>query len=333
MVVIPPRVALALLEQVSCTARGGTFTISVEDGEMLAPALALWCADAGHQVLEVSAVAATIRRGPVADPLAGIAPERRPGTRLWLYTNFDCNLACDYCCTRSSPQAARRALGHERITRLAREAADAGVVELLLTGGEPFLLSDIDALALACTDALPTTLLTNGTLFQGERLARLRRMDRRYLTLQISLDAATPAGHERHRGPRSWRRALAGIRIAIQEGFRVRVAATVADDDFDESGFRDFLDEVGIDAGDQLIRRLAHQGFSTAGLALAADTLVPEVTVTAEGVYWHPIGVSDQTQFVTTEIFPLAAALTMVSARFAEHRANAEAAAQWFPCA
>ena len=26
------------------------------------------------------------------------------GSRLWLYTNFDCNLHCDYCCVRSSPK-------------------------------------------------------------------------------------------------------------------------------------------------------------------------------------------------------------------------------------
>src|SRR5690242_10562733 len=30
--------------------------------------------------------------------------ERPIGSRLWLYTNFDCNLQCDYCCVRSSPK-------------------------------------------------------------------------------------------------------------------------------------------------------------------------------------------------------------------------------------
>src|SRR5262249_38300123 len=41
--------------------------------------------------------------------------ERPVGSRLWLYTNFDCNLRCDYCCVRSSPKAPRRALGLDRI--------------------------------------------------------------------------------------------------------------------------------------------------------------------------------------------------------------------------
>jgi len=31
--------------------------------------------------------------------------------KLWLYTNFDCNLRCAYCVSESSPRAPRRALG------------------------------------------------------------------------------------------------------------------------------------------------------------------------------------------------------------------------------
>ena len=69
--------------------------------------------------------------------------ERPVGSRLWLYTNFDCNLRCDYCCDRSLPKAPRRALGLERVRRIAIEAAELGVGEIFVTGGEPFLLTDI----------------------------------------------------------------------------------------------------------------------------------------------------------------------------------------------
>ena len=117
---------------------------------------------------------ATIRRGRSRDPFEGLDPNQLPGTRLWMYTNFDCNLACDYCCVRSSPQTPRAALGIDRVRRLAAEAVEAGVSELILTGGEPFLLPDLDDLAAACTDGLPTTLLTNGMLFRGRRLEALR---------------------------------------------------------------------------------------------------------------------------------------------------------------
>jgi len=64
--------------------------------------------------------------------------DRRPGFRLWVYTNFHCNLACDYCCVESSPSAAPRVIAVDEFERLVGEAVDAGVAELFLTGGEPF---------------------------------------------------------------------------------------------------------------------------------------------------------------------------------------------------
>jgi molybdenum cofactor biosynthesis enzyme MoaA len=80
---------------------------------------------------------------------------RALGSRVWLYTNFDCNLRCDYCCVRSSPKAPRRALGSERVRRIANEAAALGVGEIFVTGGEPFLLDDIGDILIACAGPPP----------------------------------------------------------------------------------------------------------------------------------------------------------------------------------
>ena len=107
------------------------------------------------------------RCGAVALP----AETSRPvGARLWLYANFDCNLRCDYCSVRSSPAAPRRELGLGRVQRIAREAAELGVKEIFVTGGEPFLLDDIGEILRTCAVAAPTTVLTNGMLFAGRRL-------------------------------------------------------------------------------------------------------------------------------------------------------------------
>jgi molybdenum cofactor biosynthesis enzyme MoaA len=327
---------LDLVERVGAVPRPATTSVALGDGESerSRATVEAWCARTGNELVEVQGNVATVRRGRSPDPIAELAPDLVPGTRLWMYTNFDCNLACDYCCARSSPQADRRALGLDRVRQLATEAVDAGVSELILTGGEPFLLPDIDELVAACTAVLPTTLLTNGMLFRGRRLEALRRMDRERLALQISLDSATSDLHDAHRGRGSWDRAVAGIRTAQEEGFRVRVAATLPYEQSHQlAPFHEFLDSLGIAAQDQVIRALAHRGVAEEGIELTVESLIPEVTITADGVYWHPVSADHDDQLVTRDIFPLQDAITEVRRRFTEVRARATAAAQWFPCA
>ena len=327
---------LDLVQSAGAVATGATFTVGWEATDYAAAVetMEAWCQRTGNHVVEVGDSFAVLRRGRRSDPLAELDPDQLPGTRLWMYTNFDCNLACDYCCVRSSPQTERRALGVERVRQLAAEAVEAGVSELILTGGEPFLLPDIDEVVEACTSRLPTTLLTNGMLFKGNRLERLRRMDRQRLTLQISIDSATPEIHDSHRGKRSWERAVDGIRIAHEEGFRVKVAATLPAEQMHElEPFHDFLDTISIAREDQVIRALAHRGVSETGIELTVESLIPEVTITADGVYWHPIAADHEDQLVSRELFPLKVAIDEVRARFVEHRQRADAAASWFPCA
>lgn len=296
-----------------------------------------WCEVTGNSVTSVGDGWVEVRRGRTRSTLAEVPSDRRPGVRLWMYTNFDCNLSCSYCCARSSPTAARRALGHDRIARLAREGAAAGVDELYLTGGEPFMLPDIGNTIRACVEQRPTTVLTNGLLFCGRRLETLSGLPRENLALQISLDSSSPERHDSNRGRGTWKRALEGIRTARQLGFRVRVAATV---DASHRGYEQnerelgsFFDNLGIDHDDQLVRPLAHRGFATTGIELAPETMVPEVTVTTDGVFWHPVGVDDPDMLIDREIFPISERITSVIALFEEHRQRLETAATVFPCA
>ncbi|HET6852404.1 MAG TPA: radical SAM protein, partial [Pyrinomonadaceae bacterium] len=265
-----------------------------------------------------------------------VAPEaeaNRPiGSRLWLYTNFDCNLRCDYCCVRSSPTAPRRELGLARVQRIAREAPELGVKEIFVTGGEPFLLQDIAEILLACAAAAPTTVLTNGMLFTGRRVETLKALPRDRVVLQISLDSATPDLHDLHRGPGTWLRTREGIQRAREHGFRVRLAATVSTDAEAEE-FRQFLDEEQIADEDRVIRRIALRGAAGEGVAITRTDLVPEVTITADGVYWHPVGAEDDDLLVTREIFPLAESFAAVRRAFDHEREHANKLAKIFNCA
>jgi sulfatase maturation enzyme AslB (radical SAM superfamily) len=256
------------------------------------------------------------RCGAVAVPAGEPAEQNRPvGSRLWLYTNFDCNLHCDYCCVRSSPTVPRRELGQARVQQIAREAAELGVKEIFVTGGEPFLLEDIGKILLACAAAAPTTVLTNGMLFTGRRAESLRALPRDRIVLQISLDSPTPELHDRHRGPGTWARTREGIQRARAYGFRVRLAATVSTD-AEAEAFRQFLDDEKIAAEDRVIRRIALRGSAGEGVAVSRADLVPEVTITADGVYWHPVGAEDADLLVTPDIFPLAESFAAVRRAF-----------------
>ena len=313
--------------------RPGDLVAVVGDEESIGPELETWCRFTGNPLLE-----ATLERGRMrwvfrCGAVAVPAEANRPvGSRLWLYTNFDCNLRCDYCCVRSSPTTPRRELGLERVRRIAREAAELAVKEIFVTGGEPFLLEDIDEILVACAAAAPTIVLTNGMLFTGRRGESLRALPRDRIVLQISLDSATPDRHDLHRGPGTWARTREGIQRARQHGFRVRLAATVSTDAEGEE-FRQFLDDEKIAAEDRIIRRIALRGAASEGEAVTRNDLIPEVTITAEGVYWHPVGAEDEDLLVTPDIFPLSESFTAVRRAFDREREHANKLARIFNCA
>ena len=317
--------------------RPGDLVALVADEASIGPELETWCRFTGNPLVE-----ATVERGrPRWVFRCGAAPvptqeenkDNRPvGSRLWLYTNFDCNLHCDYCCVRSSPTAPRRELGLARVQRIAREAAKLGVKEIFVTGGEPFLLEDIGEILLASAAAAPTTVLTNGMLFTGRRGESLRVLPRDRVVLQISLDSPTPDRHDLHRGPGTWARTREGIQRARTQGFRVRLAATVSSDSEAEE-FRRFLDDEKIAAEDRVIRRIALRGVAAEGVAVSRADLVPEVTITAEGVYWHPVGAEDADLLVTREIFPLSESFAAVRRAFDREGEHAHKLARIFNCA
>jgi pyruvate-formate lyase-activating enzyme/TusA-related sulfurtransferase len=313
--------------------RPGDLVAVVGSEHGVGPELEAWCRFTRNSLVDASLEDGrhrwVIRCGEAP---ADAEADRPLGSRLWLYTNFDCNLRCDYCCVRSSPKAPRRALGLERVRRIAREAAALGVAEIFVTGGEPFLLEDIGDILAACAAAAPTTVLTNGMLLVGRRLETLRALPRDRLTLQISLDSPTPQRHDLHRGAGTWAKAWKGIARARAEGFRVRLAATVATDAEAEE-FRLFLDNRRIGEADRVIRRIALRGFATDGLALGRADLLPEITITADGVYWHPVGAEDADLLVTPEIFPLAEAFAAARRAFERERAHGRRLATIFNCA
>jgi pyruvate-formate lyase-activating enzyme/diadenosine tetraphosphatase ApaH/serine/threonine PP2A family protein phosphatase len=217
--------------------------------------------------------------------------------RLWVYSNFHCNLACGYCVVASSPAARRRQLPLRRFESLVDEALSESFGELYITGGEPFVHPEIVEMIEYASDRMTTVVLTNAMLFSGRRRAELARLaGRPTLTLQSSIDGAHAGTHDRWRGAGSWARAMDGLRYAADLGLPLRVAMTATPDNGGEvEALREMLSGLGIVGEDFAVRPLVQRGFAAgardAGAIQVSDAvMVPELTITADGAHWHPVG-------------------------------------------
>jgi sulfatase maturation enzyme AslB (radical SAM superfamily) len=254
------------------------------------------------------------------EPLMTVDPSSNPQAtapaflwKLWIYTNYDCNLKCSYCVAKSGPNAPRRALGMENVRRLVDEAVELGFEHIFFTGGEPFLLNEIYEMLGYSSARIKTTVLTNAMLLRGMRLEKLCDIANDNLIVQVSLDGGHPEDHDAYRGPGTWAKTVEGIKLLQTAGFRVRLGTTetsVNSAHLDK--LCEFHRSIGILDEDHFIRPLAKRGYSREGLELGMGNLVPEITVNLDGVFWHPLS-TDADMQVSKKIFPLAASVQRIN--------------------
>lgn len=148
---------------------------------------------------------------------ARMGSARHPLFGQWELT-CRCNLQCLMCYTDpfNTPARIRHELSTDEILRILREVADAGCLELCLTGGEPLARPDFRAIYLAATACgFLLTIFTNGTLIT-DALADLWAAHPPH-RIEISLYGMTPATYERTtQRAGSYAACLRGIRL-LQE--------------------------------------------------------------------------------------------------------------------
>lgn len=201
---------------------------------------------------------------------------------LWFNTGTLCNLACENCYIESSPR-------NDRLIHLSRSEVDCFLAEAAkldpppneigFTGGEPFMNPDIlgmleDGLAAG----FAVLVLTNAMKPMQRLKAPLLDLNRRFpgkLALRVSLDHYGPSGHERLRGPQSWRPTIDGLLWLAQSGFFVSVAGRTVWQETDaqiRAGYAALFDRlgVGIDAANPARLVLFPE--------MRSDDDVPEIT-------------------------------------------------------
>jgi len=163
-----------------------------------------------------------------------------------LHVTNRCNLTCAHCSVDSG-RTPYEELGRRAWERVIDQAVAMGCEYFDLTGGEPVLYPEVDALIRhVVATGRHLELQSNALLFSRERLTALHAAGLRDLV--ISLDGERPT-HDLMRGRAgAFDTTLAGIRSAVELGFAVRVTRVIAREQ-DLSDFEMFarrLDSLGI---------------------------------------------------------------------------------------
>ena len=268
---------------------------------------------------------------PVAEAIAA----NRLGGTLWLYSNYHCNLSCSYCFTESTPRAAQRLLGKERMLQVGRQAADIGFRRLGVCGGEPFLLPEMPELLAELAGHLPVVVLTNATLCKGRLLERLRPLGSLPVTFQVSLDWADALRNDAARGSGNRDAVVSAIPRLRELGITVRVATTGgASDPAERQALCDLHLGLGVPEEDHVVRPVIRRGNAAnleGAVQTGTDNLPPELTVTADGAFWSPFGPAvrqgrvDTDLLITRTISPVRVAADALLALIVGRPAGADA--------
>jgi radical SAM protein with 4Fe4S-binding SPASM domain len=149
------------------------------------------------------------------------APRNDPAlTHLHLYLTHNCNLRCVHCAVTDGARHTDR-LSTQQVFRLIDELIDTGARSISLTGGEFLLRPDALRIAAYAAGKLHTMISTNGTLITDQTAQTLADLG---VPVQVSLDGATAATHDRIRGPGAFERAWRGIDLLLQSGIGDRLA-------------------------------------------------------------------------------------------------------------
>jgi radical SAM protein with 4Fe4S-binding SPASM domain len=144
---------------------------------------------------------------------------------VYLEVTHSCNLYCFHCYNKAGRKL-KDEMDKESIFALINDLADLGVMELVLTGGEPLVREDIfEIMRYVKSKNIDFCLFTNGVLLNKEKVKKLKILNPKYIS--ISLDSHNPEIHNRIRGQNCFSKVIKNIDILIEEKIPVRINTTI----------------------------------------------------------------------------------------------------------
>ncbi len=178
-----------------------------------------------------------------------------------------CNFHCKHCFASRYKKEVNE-LPLDVVVRVIHEANELNVLNVALTGGEPFLRKDLfEILEAINNEEMSTLLLTNGSLVTEKIAKRLSKYNK--LRIQVSLEGSRPEINDVIRGKGTFELALRGIKNLIREGSTVFLSCTIL-----RPNLNDYIDFIHL-ASDLGVQRIRLGIPTRAGRLLQHPELVP----------------------------------------------------------
>lgn len=145
----------------------------------------------------------------------------KPQHAQWLVTR-KCNYRCVGCNVWKEQDD--RELSAAEIKKGMDILKEAGVVELVISGGDPLLRPDIDEIIDYATDRFITTVYDNGSM-AAKKVDALRKVD----FVAISIDSLDEAKNDEIKAiPGAFKKAIESVEVLHREGVKVAVTPTIS---------------------------------------------------------------------------------------------------------
>lgn len=182
------------------------------------------------------------------------APGPRPVRGAYLHVTHRCNLHCEGCYSWEGDRNRLADPTFDELVRALRYLSHAGVEELNLSGGEPFLRDDMPALlevAAAECGISAINVLTNGTVLKPAVLAACAPL---VSMVSVSFDGASADDAAWVRGTQRFQTLCAFVRAAQGAGMAVCITPTLHRRNVgDIPRYRALADELGTELGFSLL--------------------------------------------------------------------------------